>query len=73
MTFGEKIKSTRLKKNLSQRELAEKVGVSPSTIQNYESDLVEPKFINVICLSEVLGVSLDYLAGKKTEDFKEVP
>jgi transcriptional regulator with XRE-family HTH domain len=65
MTLGEKIRFHRRKLNLTQDELAEKVGISKSAISYYEDDKREPKFFAVICLADVLGVSLDYLAGKE--------
>ena len=65
MTLGEKIRFHRRKNNLTQAELAEKAGISKAAVASYEEDIREPKFIAVICLADVLGVSLDYLAGKE--------
>jgi transcriptional regulator with XRE-family HTH domain len=65
MTLGEKIRYHRRKNNLTQAELAEKAGISKAAVWAYEDDKREPKFFAVICLAYVLGVSLDYLAGKE--------
>lgn len=65
MTFGEKIRYHRLKLHMTQSELGEKVGVSNTAILAYEMERREPQFFTVICLADVLGVSLDYLAGKE--------
>jgi transcriptional regulator with XRE-family HTH domain len=65
MTLGEKIRYHRVKLNLTQAELGEKIGMSNTAITAYERDQREPKFFAVICLADVLGVSLDYLAGKE--------
>lgn len=43
-TFGKKLKIERIKNDLSQEELAEKVGVSTRTISLIESGLQHPKF-----------------------------
>lgn len=37
MTFGEKVRSARIAIGITQRELAERTGISLRTIQNYES------------------------------------
>lgn len=42
MTFGEKIRSYRDKFNFSQKELAEKLGVSFQTISKWENDYSYP-------------------------------
>ena len=63
MTVGEKIKSLRLEKGLSQVELAEAINESKQTIYKYETGIVTniplPK---IEALAKVLGVSPDFLA-----------
>ena len=43
MTFGEKVRSARIAIGITQRELAERSGISLRTIQNYESGERMPK------------------------------
>ena len=43
MNFGERIKARRSELNLSRGELAERLGVSPSAVSNYENGLSFPK------------------------------
>ncbi len=43
MEFSEKLRNIRISKGWSQRELAERSGISERTIQNYESGSVTPK------------------------------
>ena len=61
MQFGEKLKLLREEHNLSQIELARKVGVSERTIYNYETNDRIPKIDVVSKIAHVFGVSLDAL------------
>lgn len=63
MTFGEKLKKARLENDMSGKDLAKKIGVSDTSIFTWEKDQAEPLFFNVCMLSQVLGLSLNYLAG----------
>lgn len=55
--------------NLSQEELAEKIGVSRQAVSKWERGEASPDTENLILLAELYGVSLDeLLRGKKPED-----
>ncbi len=61
MNFAEKLKALRKKKGWTQREVAEKIGVSPRTYASYELEGREPKDIDkYYALAETFGVSRDY-------------
>ena len=62
MTFGNKVSTHRLKNNLTQGELGEKVGVSAMMISYLEKGLKQPTFEMAKRLAKALDVSLDYLA-----------
>lgn len=62
MKFGEKIMTHRLKNNLTQSELAEKIGVTQFIISCYERGFKIPNFDTAKRLAKTLNVSLDYLA-----------
>jgi len=64
--FAERLKKARTAKSLSQAELAEKVGVSTTTISSYEKfkDSKIPALDKAQTIAETLGVSLDWLCGK---------
>ena len=68
MTIGERIAQCR--KNIlgiKQIELAEMCGISRVTLSQYENDQRDPTLFNAMCLADIFGVSLDYLAkGKVT-------
>ncbi len=64
MTTGIKLRNLRIKKKLSQEELAEKIGVSQVTIGNWEQGK-SIKHENVKKLAEILDVPFDYLLEEK--------
>lgn len=60
MTIGERMKMARHMAGLSQRNLAEKVGVSAMTISNYERGENVPDSDMLIRLAKALGVKFEY-------------
>lgn len=62
-----KMKKYRLKLNLSQRELAEKVDIPQTTLFSYENGVNKPTLDNLIKLADFFNVSLDELVGRETE------
>ena len=63
MTLGEKIKYYRKSQNLSQENLAEKVGVSRQAVTKWESNKSSPSTENLIIIGEVLDVSIKDLTS----------
>lgn len=65
MEFKEKLRQERLRANISQRELAEKAGVTDRTIQNYESGKRTPSRLSPVkAIAKTLGVTTEYLLGE---------
>jgi transcriptional regulator with XRE-family HTH domain len=64
MNFGETLRALRLGAGLTQVELSVKCGVSLSAIRQYEQDHKEPALRSAVRIADVLGVSLDELAGR---------
>ena len=62
--IGEKLKEARTRRLLTQEELAEKAGVSHSTIVNIERNNQEPHFRTIRKLAEALDVDPTTLLGK---------
>ena len=55
---GWNIKRHRISRNLTQEQLAEKVGISVDTIKRYESETYEGMQLVMVChIAEALGVS----------------
>ena len=63
ITIGERIRLKREKNNLSQEQLAERIGVSQMMVSYYERDFKPLSFEMAIRIARVLETSLDYLAG----------
>lgn len=73
MTFGEKLINARLALNLSQVELAEKVGVSERSIYSYEQTGTLPRAAVLKRLADSLNISVAYLMDEEeTEKSKSV-
>ena len=66
--FSEKVKMHRAMLGLSQRELAEKSGLSLRTITGYESGIRFPHAAQLYKLARALEVSIDYLKNDEAED-----
>ena len=61
MTIGKKIASLRAILNISQEELADKVGVSRQSVSKWEVDKAVPQIDKVLLLCEIFNVSCDEL------------
>jgi transcriptional regulator with XRE-family HTH domain len=61
MSIGEVLKQARSEADLSQEDVAEKVGVSRQTISSWENGRSYPDIASVITLSDTYNVSLDSL------------
>ena len=66
--MGGRFQELRLKKGLSQSQLARAAGVPVSTLKNWEQGRREPLLSAAYRLAKALGVSLDELAGKVFEE-----
>lgn len=63
MNLGNKIMTLRKKNNMSQEELAEKVGVTRQTISKWELEETSPDITQAKTLSNIFKVSLDELVS----------
>ena len=62
--LGLSIKTARLSKKLTQEEVAEKLGVSVTTVSNWETGINNPSLPKAAAMADMLGVSIDRLAGR---------
>ena len=65
MIIGERIKTARKNKNLTQLELGEKLGVSKVSVCGYEKGTRVPTIENFIQLLDILEVEPAYLLGRE--------
>jgi transcriptional regulator with XRE-family HTH domain len=61
--IGEKLREVRTRRLLTQDELADKAGVSQSTIANIERDNAEPQFRTIRKLAKALEIDPTELLG----------
>jgi DNA-binding XRE family transcriptional regulator len=61
--IGEKLREVRTRRLLTQDELADKAGVSQSTIANIERDNAEPQFRTIRKLAKALDIEPTELLG----------
>ena len=72
LEIANRLYELRKKNNLSQEELAEKLGVSRQAVSKWERSEASPDTDNLIALAKIYGLSLDELIyGEKTEEDKE--
>ena len=58
------IKALRKSKSMTQKELAQALGISRATVSKYEAGLRTPNMDMIMKLSDVLGCTTDYLLGR---------
>ena len=63
-----RLKELRINKNLTQSELAKKIGCNQTAIGKYERKELEPNIETMIKLCEIFSCSIDYLIGRE-DDF----
>lgn len=61
MTLGEKIYRLRSEKGLSQEAFGDSLGVSRQSVSKWETDQSQPEIEKIVAISELFGVSTDYL------------
>lgn len=69
--YGDKIKSKRRELNLSQEDLANKLGLTRQAISKWETEKSTPTMTNLRELSEVFGVEMAYFIGDNKEEIEE--
>ena len=66
--LGDNIRLYRERKHISQTELAELCGITPSMISQYESNGKIPNFLMGIKIAQILGVSAEKLMKGEEAD-----
>ena len=59
------IKDIRMRRNLSQAQVAKALGVSSVVYSRYESGTRQPSIDIILQLADILGVTVDYLLGRQ--------
>ena len=72
MTTGEKLAVLRKKKNLTQEQLAEILGVSRQSVSRWEMDVAFPETEKLIKIGKILDCSIDYLLKADNQEADKV-
>lgn len=67
MKTGKNIHDLRVKANLTQKDLGDKLNVTPQAISRWEQNLVEPSLETLKKMSQIFGVSIDQIVGSYNE------
>ncbi len=62
--FANNLKRLREEKGLSLRELADKTGISKSSLSDYENALSDPSLTNIIIIAEYFDEDIGWLIGE---------
>ncbi|MCD6391193.1 MAG: helix-turn-helix transcriptional regulator [Dehalococcoidia bacterium] len=74
MSIGKRIRKRRQLLEMTQKELAEAIGVTPQHISAVEQDKRDPSLSSLAKLAEELGVTIDYLVtGKESVITDTIP
>lgn len=63
VNMGEKLKSLRIEKKLTQKQVADRIGLAISAVSSYESGSRYPSYDVLVRLAHIFHVSTDYLLG----------
>ena len=62
--FSQNLQKLRASKNISQEQLADKIGVSRQSVSAWESGKSSPELEKLVAISNLFNVSLDELTGE---------
>lgn len=65
MTLGEKIYNLRNERNMTQEQLAEKLGVTRQSVSKWEGNLVKPEIEKLKSMAQLFGISVDGLLSEE--------
>lgn len=61
------LKKLRMKRKLSQKQIAEELKISQQQYSKWEGGIITPNAETLVRLADYLDVSVDYLLGRKRE------
>lgn len=70
MIINQRIKTLRQQHNLTQKQLAEILSVTPVTVQRFEYGTARPSLDTLVKIADHFNVSLDYVVGRSSDSHK---
>lgn len=68
IVFSNNLKEHRIRRNLTQQQLADRVGLTHQAISNYENDIRNIDLDILVSLAKILAVTIDDLITKEVEE-----
>ena len=62
--YGKIISELRKERNLSQKQLAEKLNTTQNTVSKYETEVLDLNTVIIIKICDFFDISADYLLGR---------
>lgn len=69
-SFSDRLKDIRTDKDITQKAMAEFLGIATNAYQNYEYGKREPSYEILLKLADFFQVSTDYLLGRSDDPTK---
>ncbi|MBD5583677.1 MAG: helix-turn-helix transcriptional regulator [Clostridia bacterium] len=63
MEFGKRFREARIQNKLTQKQVADKLGIEQSNISDWENDISRPEYENLIALARLYDETLESLLG----------
>ncbi len=63
MEFGKNFRKYRLQNGYTQKQVAEKLGISQSNISDWENNISRPEYENLIALARLYDETIESLLG----------
>ena len=70
--FSNRIKEARERQKMTQKMLALRLGIAQTTVSGWENGSKRPSVDTIVQISDILGVSTDYLLEKTDSPFSIV-
>lgn len=64
MVLNERLKELRIQNGVTQKAIADGIGVTPVSVQRFEYGTAKPKLDTVVRIADFFKVSIDYLLGR---------
>ncbi len=64
-TLGKRLQQLRKKENLTQEDVASRLNITPQAVSKWENDVSAPDISLLSEISDMFGISIDELLGKK--------
>lgn len=70
--FSSRLKKLRHQNNITQEQLAKRIGLTKSVISAYETGIRMPSYDALLAISRVFKVSCDFLLGNETSNIDNI-